>query len=534
MSDSWTPPEHGSDRAALRGAVTRGLTWTIVDQWGRQLLNLIVFAVIAQLVTQADVGLVALAAVFIAFAQIFIDQGLGEALVQRRELTRAHLDTGFWVSLFTGALLAVAGLLLATPIAGVFGEPELAPILQVLSLSFVLYALSSVPRALLLRELAFRSLALRALFAIGGGSVVGIVMAYQGYGAWALVGQQMTQAALSVVALWRLSPWRPGRQISALHFRQLFSFGINIVGSDILGFISRRTDNLLIGFFLGPVALGLYTVGYRILESAGALLVGIARKIAFPAFARVQHDPERMVRAFMRVTRTSSAVIMPGFLGLALVAPELTVALFGQRWAESGPVASVLFLIGVVYAISAFSGALLNAAGHPEVEFRLRLVTTITNVVGFAIAVQFGILAVAAAYVIRGYLLLPLNLYWLRIYAGVPTREYLFQLRGIAIASAVMAAAVLAVKFALAGTTGPVALLAAEIGAGAGAFAIAIWVVERELLRELVSVAREALPGRRRDGEGGKGPPNAQTAGRAGETTTPQGEAIPARNADDP
>lgn len=506
MSEPWLPAEHGTDNRALRGRVTRGLTWTIVDQWGRQALNLLVFAVIARLVSQADIGLVALASVFVALAQIFIEAGLADALVQRRELTRAHIDTAFWASMTAGVALAVAGVLLAIPLGIVFGEPGLTPILQVLSLTFVLYALSATQMALLRRELAFRALAMRALFAIGGGSVVGITMAWLGYGAWALVGQQLAQATLSVLALWRVSPWRPTRQVSRAHFRELFSFGIHVVGSDLMGFLSRRTDNLLIGFVLGPVALGIYTVAYRILESTSALLIGIATKIAFPAFSRLQGDRERMVGAFLRVTRVSSAIILPGYLGLALIAPELTLVLFGPRWELSGPVAAVLYLIGIAYSVTTFGGSLLNAAGHPEVVFRFRLISTVVNVVGFAIAVPFGILAVAAAFVARGYLLMPLNLYWLHKYAGVPIAEYLRQLVPTAFATAAMAVAVVAVKLVLGPAADVGALLAAEVLAGAAVFFVVMWLVRRDVLRDVVGVARDALPARRRRSTG---PPRA-------------------------
>lgn len=495
MSEEWLPADHGADNRGLQQRVTRGLLWTIVDNWGRQILFLLVFIVLARLLQQPDFGLVALAGVFVTFAQILVDQGLSDAIVQRGSLTRAHIDTAFWVSMVTGAILTVVGIVLAIPIAALLNEPELEPILQALSLTFVLTALTSVQMAILRRELAFRSLALRGLFAITGGGVVGIGMAFLGYGAWALVGQQLTQATLSVAVLWAVSPWRPGRSVSRQHFSELFSFGINIVGGDVLTFLSRNTDYLLIGAFRTTFELGLYAVAFRILESTATLLLGIARKVAFPTFSRLQGDRERMQRAFFRVTRISGVVIIPGYLGLALIAPELTVVLFGETWRESGPVAQLLFLVGPNVAIQGFSGSLYNAAGYPNVLFRFRLMTTITNVVGFAIAVPFGILYVAAAFSLRAYLLMPLNLYWLRKYVGIDTREYLLQLRGIAISTAAMAAGVVIVKLAIAGRVSEVLLVATEVVVGAIIFFPVLWLVERRLLRDLIELASQALPG---------------------------------------
>jgi O-antigen/teichoic acid export membrane protein len=495
LSDSWLPADHGGEQEGLRRRVAHGLTWTIIHTWGGQGLSLVVFLVLARLLTPVDFGLVALAAVFVAFAQLIVDQGFGDALIQRPGLTRGHIDTAFWVAVLTGILLALTGVLLAGPISAFLEEPDLTPILQVLSLTFIISALSSTQMALLRRELAFRSLALRGLLALAGGGAVGIVMAFLGFGAWALVGQQVVAALISVAAVWTVSPWRPGLDVSVHNFRELFSFGIKVVGSDVLSFLSRNTDNLLIGVFLGAQLLGIYAVAYRILDTSQKVLVSVARRLAFPALARLQNEPERMRRAYLRLSRVSGSVILPGYVGLSLVAPEMTIFLFGRRWAEAGPVAAVLFLIGPVVSMQAFSGSLLTAAGHPSVVLRFRLLTTVTNIIGFVIAVQFGILWVAVAYSARGYLLLPLNLAWQRRYGGIPTREYLAQFRGTALATAAMAGVVLALKFGLKGLIPNVALLFTEVAVGFVTVVVVLRLLDRQLLAEMLRVARQSVPG---------------------------------------
>lgn len=498
MPEPWLPADHGSEQEGLRGRVARGLTWTFIHTWGGQGLSLVVFLVLARLLTPEDFGLVALAAVFVAFAQLIVDQGFGDALIQRPNLTRGHIDTAFWVAVVTGLLLSVIGVLAAGPISAFLDEPKLKPILQVLSLLFTVSSLSSTQQALLRRELAFRSLATRGLLALAGGGAVGVALAYLDFGAWALVGQQIAAALISVIALWTVSPWRPGLEVSRHNFVELFNFGIKVVGSDVLTFLSRNTDNLLIGVFLGSRLLGIYAVAYRILDTSQKMMVNVAGRLAFPALARLQSQPERMRRAYLKLTRVAGSAILPGYVGLALVAPEMTVFLFGQRWTEAGPVASVLFLIGPVLSMQAFSGSLLTAAGHPAVVLRFRLVTTITNIIGFVVAVQFGILAVAVAYSARGYLLLPLNLSWQRRYGGIETRQYLSQLRGTAIATVVMVAAVLATKLALRDAVGNSLLLGLEVAIGALTFVIAMRIVDRPLLKEMWRVGRQSVPGLRR------------------------------------
>jgi PST family polysaccharide transporter len=225
----------------------------------------------------------------------------------------------------------------------------------------------------------------------------------------------------------------------------------------------------------------------------------VARRVAFPAFARLQGNPERMRRGYYQVTRVAGAAILPGYIGLALIAPEMTTLLFGPQWEASGPVAAVLFLIGPVLTVQAFSAAYLQAIGEPGVVLRFRLISTVANVIGFLVAVWFGILAVAAAFVLRGYLLLPLNLAWMSRYGDIPTGEYLRQLRGIAIATAAMAAAVLAVKLLLAPLNLRGVLMAAEILVGGATYLAIIWLVERRLVRDVTDVLAQVVRRRRRD-----------------------------------
>src|SRR5687767_10457402 len=196
--DEWRPSDHAKATGALQGRVARGLTWTLLDTWGSQLLGLFIFVLLARLLTEIDFGLVTLAAVFVAFAQLLVDQGLGDAIVQRPQLTRRQLDTAFWASMVTGLLITVAAVVLAIPISILLGDRRLEPIIQVLSIIFVLTALSSIQMGLLRREMAFRSLAVRRLVAVALSGVVGVGMALAGFGAWALVGQQIVSAAVSV------------------------------------------------------------------------------------------------------------------------------------------------------------------------------------------------------------------------------------------------------------------------------------------------------------------------------------------------
>src|SRR5574341_866507 len=230
----------------LRQKAAKGVVWSAAQSWGIRLITFLVTLVLARILLPEAFGLVAYATVFIAFAQIFVDQGFSDAIVQCPQIEREHLDTAFWINMLTGALIALVGVISSGAIAKLFREPQLAPIVSWLSLSFIFSGLSSVQQALLRRQLAFKSLALRSLLATIAGGVVAIGMALLGYGIWSLVAKILVSNLVSAIALWQVSDWRPGFRFSKRHFKDLFSFGINIVGGNFVDFFSLHSDDFLI------------------------------------------------------------------------------------------------------------------------------------------------------------------------------------------------------------------------------------------------------------------------------------------------
>src|SRR5688500_2414099 len=245
---------------SLRQRAAKGIFWSVIQKWGRAAISILTFVVLSRLLAPEAFGLVALATVFTVFIELFLDQGFGAAIVQRAELEPEHLDTAFWINILTGILLTVGLIAASGLVAATFDEPRLAPILKWLSFSFILSSLTSTQVSILQRKLAFTNLAARSLIATVVGGVVGISMAFAGFGVWSLVGQDLASGVAGVIVLWHASDWRPGFKVSMRHYKDLFSFGVSIVGNHALTVLLRRSDDLLTGFFLGPVLLVFYTI----------------------------------------------------------------------------------------------------------------------------------------------------------------------------------------------------------------------------------------------------------------------------------
>ena len=434
---------------SLRERAAKGVVWSVIQKWGRAAISSVTLIILSRLLAPEAFGLVALASVFTAFVEAFLDQGFTAAIVQREDLEPEHIDTAFWITVVFGLLLTAGGIAVSGLVAGLFKEPRLSPVLSWLSISFIVSALSSVQIALLQRKLAFKSLAARSFAAKIVGGIVGVGMAFAGFGVWSLVAQNIADGLVGVIVLWRASEWRPGFKVSKKHYRELFTFGISIVGNNSLRVLMRRSDDLLIGYFLGPTLLGYYTIGYHMLLFIIRLVTEISDAVAFPTFSRLQNKPERMRHAFYNVTQYTSLLAFPVFIGLTVLAPELVLAIFGAKWAPSIPVMQVLALIGILQSVIFFNNSILRASGKPSWEFGIMLLTSVSSVIGFLLAVRWGIVAVAASFVIVGYLLAPVSYAAVRKLIQIDIKTYLWQFAAPLFSSVIMAAAILALKYVI-------------------------------------------------------------------------------------
>ncbi len=477
---------------SIKAKTIHGVVWSAIQNWGSQIGSLVVFIVLARLLEPEAFGLAALANVVLAFMQVFLEQGFAQALIQRKEIEPEHLDAAFWTSLISGILLTVAGFALAVPVANGFQQPQLAPILQWLSVVFVIGSFSRVQQAILERKFAYKAIAIRSLLGTLAGGVTGVVMAYSGWGVWSLIGQQLVQEFVGTLVLWRASDWRPRFRFSVRHFKELFNFGISILAFSFLGFLNNRADDFLIGIFLGSTALGFYTVAYRILTVMTQVLVNTTNQVALPAFSRLQEDPERFRRAFYTATQITSAIAFPIFLGVVVLAPEIVITCFGEQWLPSVPVMQVLSIVGILRSVTYFKGSIFMALGKPQWRLYFGLLSSGLNVVGFAIAVRWGIVAVAYAYLVRAFILFPITQKAVSTLIDASLLQYLRQFIAPLACSLAMSGIILLAKQWLGSSLNSPALLAFCIVPGAIAYVLAVRLFAPKLFHQILELAHLA------------------------------------------
>lgn len=469
-----------------------GLIWSVIQNSGTQIFSLIIFLVLARLLTPETFGLIALANVFLAFMRIFLDQGFAKALIQRETLEPEHLDAAFWSQVGSGILLTAITFSTAGLVAGVFNQPKLIPVLQYLSLIFVINSLSRVHDALLCREFVFKVIALRSLLGTTISGAVGITMALAGYGVWSLIALNVSSELVSLIVIWGTVDWRPRLRFSVKHFQDLYSFGMYLLAFKFIKFFDKRSDNLLIGYFLGEVALGYYAIAYRILEVMTQLLVKTVDKVALPTFSRLQTEPERFRSLFYKTTQFTSLIAFPTYLGVVIFAPELIVTLFGKQWIPATIPMQILALEGILLAVSLFHKSVFMSMGKPSWTVKVSLLNATANLIACLIAVRWGIVAVASAYVTSSYLVFPVSQWAVNRLIKLEPMIFLRQFITPLFSSAIMVGAIIIAKRWLSDAIDPKLLLIVGTAIGVSVYALCVRILEPQLLAKVWEFVRSS------------------------------------------
>jgi PST family polysaccharide transporter len=310
-----------------------GLFWTSLATGANVVLLLLVVMVLARLLSPADFGLAAAALMVMGFTAIFSECGVGPAVVQRSELRLAHLGSGFTLSLCLGMLVGGLTWLIAPQVAAFFQLDELDPILRVLCVLFPLQALGVVADSLLQRELRFRALAVVDVIALAVGyGGVGITMAVSGFGAWALVGAYVTQMLLRTVLLLCLRPHPIFPLLERRACAELLRFGGGFTAGRFSNFFAGQAENLVIGRYLGAVALGVYGRAYQLMAAPAVLLGNVLDRVLFPTMVHVQKEPYRLAQVYRRANALVALVILPLSAVVVVLAPEVVHLVLGKEW----------------------------------------------------------------------------------------------------------------------------------------------------------------------------------------------------------
>jgi len=390
-----------------------GVMWSSVQRFGVMAITFVSNIILARLLSPDDYGCIGMLMIFISLSASFIDGGFGSALIQKKEPTNEDYSTIFYWNIALSLVLYGVLFMCAPLIASFYRIPLLSDVLRVQGVVLIFNALSIIQQNQLRKKLLFKKLAIvnitSALVSLG----VAIVMAYKGYGVWALVAQQISLSVINAIMFWIVGHWAPDRVFSWLSFKELFKFGGFMLLSHLFGTLSNEIQGLLVGRMFNPATMGLYTQAYRLEGSAATATSSIIDQVTYPVLASYQDDRPHFVSALKRFIQIPAFVCSLVMMVMIVVAKPLIILLYSAKWVDCVPYFQILCTAGLAVCLQGSANNAIAAVGKSKVFFTWtiikRTLTIVLCVISILVGGMYGLLwsCVAGAwsvYLINAYL----------------------------------------------------------------------------------------------------------------------------------
>lgn len=416
--------------SSLKSKIYHSAFWSFVDGIGSRFVQFVIGIILARLLLPEQFGLIAMLTIFMAIAQSLLDSGFCSALIQKKEITEADTSSVFFFNVLISLVLAGILCLVAPWIAVFYGQPDLLPITQAMSLVVVINSFGVVQTTMLTRHMDFKTQTKVSLMAGLGSGGIGIAMAYSGFGVWSLVAQQVAAALIRGILLWLCNKWRPKFIFSFHALRQMFSFGSRLLVSGLLNQIFDNLYYVVIGKLFSPMALGFYFRARTLAELPSTTLSGMISRVSFPVFCSIQEDDVRLKRALRKALAMLFFINAPVMIGLAVVAEPLVQVLLTEKWLPSVPYLQLLCVQGLMLPLHILNLNILLAKGRSDLFLRLEIIKKTMVVLNIAITWRWGITSIICGQLAISFLAYFLNSYYTGKLLGY---NALAQMRDVAI-----------------------------------------------------------------------------------------------------
>mgnify|MGYP002623692211 CR=1 FL=1 len=351
------------------------MAWTGLDKLGSHVIQFVISIVIARLLMPSDYGIIGMLAIFIAIAQTFLDSGFANALIQKKGRTEVDYATVFYFNFVISIVLYGIFYVSAPYIASFYEIPILTDVTRVVSLSLIINGLAIVQTAKLSIELNFRLQAIASIVSVIGSGLIGLWLAYIGYGVWALVFQNISHSFVRTIILWLFAKWKPLLVFSFSSFKQLFSFGSKLLASSLINTIYTNIYTLVIGkAFSSPAEVGFFNQGNHFSRLPMQIVQDVVIKVNYPILSELQDDNSRLVQTYKKLLRMPMFILFPILVGLCAVASPLIEVLLGAKWLPCVPILQVLCIGYMFSPLTTINLNLLYVKGRSDLVLKLELI----------------------------------------------------------------------------------------------------------------------------------------------------------------
>ena len=376
---------------SLKNKTVKGTVWSSLDAFLGQGITFLVGLVLARLLSPEEYGLIAIITIFISVFNSIVDSGFSNALIRKQDATEADYNTVFYTNLAISAVLSTALFFGAPRIADFFSRPQLTSLTKAMSSVVIINAFAIVQNIRLTKNIDFKTKTKVSLIASLTSGVIGIAMAFGGFGVWSLVAQQISKQLLNSVFLWFFIRWMPKLLFSWKSFKEMFDFGWKLLVSGLINTIWTEIYQVIIGKFYQPQTLGQYTRAQQFSSIFSSNLTSIIQRVSYPVLSQLQDDKERLKSGYKRIIKITMLVSFVLMLGLAAIAKPMILVLIGDKWLPAVPFLQILCFNMMLYPLHSINLNMLQVQGRSDLFLKLEIVKKIVGVIPLCLGIFVNI-----------------------------------------------------------------------------------------------------------------------------------------------
>lgn len=397
---------------SLRKQALSGVLWSLANQLSTKGIAFIVSIILARLLLPTEFGLIGMISVFVGIGTILFDAGMTQSLIRTKNPDQADYSTVFFFNLIGSTLIYIIIFFTAPLIATFYEQEILTGIIRLYCLTFVIRGFAAVQSTRLTKEIDFKTQMIVALPSLIISSMVGIVMAYMGYGVWSLVWSAIVNALFSTTQLWYYSKWTPSLVFDWNKFKGHFHFGYKLTLSGISETLFSNIYQIIIGKYFTPVEVGFFTRAETLKNFPVTTISGALRNVTYPLFAKIQDDNERLKRIYKQIMQIVTFIIAPLITFAGVLAEPVFRFLFTEKWLPAVPYFQIICFTGILYPIHAYNLNVLIVKGHSDLFLKLEIIRKAMVIVVVVITFQFGIWGLLWGQIITSVAALYINTYY--------------------------------------------------------------------------------------------------------------------------
>ncbi len=394
---------------SLKNKTVKGTVWSSLDAFLGQGITFLVGLVLARLLSPEEYGLIAIITIFISVFNSIVDSGFSNALIRKQDATEADYNTVFYTNLAISAVLSTALFFGAPRIADFFSRPQLTPLTKAMSSVVIINAFAIVQNIRLTKNIDFKTKTKVSLIASLTSGVIGIAMAFGGFGVWSLVAQQISKQLLNSVFLWFFIRWMPKLLFSWKSFKEMFDFGWKLLVSGLINTIWTEIYQVIIGKFYQPQTLGQYTRAQQFSSIFSSNLTSIIQRVSYPVLSQLQDDKERLKSGYKRIIKITMLVSFVLMLGLAAIAKPMILVLIGDKWLPAVPFLQILCFNMMLYPLHSINLNMLQVQGRSDLFLKLEILKKIVGVIPLCLGIFVNIYYMLIGSVFVGFFSYYLN-----------------------------------------------------------------------------------------------------------------------------